>query len=261
VNEGEDHPSDGLLPFSVRARRFTSDLVDACLSIIYPNSCGICGASVERRADGPACSACWENTRIFTEREIICDKCGAFLRSGPADTITTHCRLCDDDHFDRARSALFYEEAAALSVLSLKHTPFVPERVRRIFTACFVNSGFDDATKIIPVPLSRARLKERGFNQAALLARVLSRETGIPVDESILLRTVHTPRHRAGMDRKSRENTVKKVFEVVKPEVVGGERILLVDDVFTSGSTASSSAAELKKHGADKVYVFTLARA
>src|SRR5260370_1334885 len=114
---------------------------------------------------------------------------------------------------------------------------------------------------IVPIPLSKQRKQERGFNQAEIIAAELSRVSGIPVDASSLIRKFHTPIHRMGMDQKAREITVKNVFEVVRPRLIAGKNILLVDDVFTSGATASFCAKVLKKNGAVKVNVFILARA
>ena len=114
---------------------------------------------------------------------------------------------------------------------------------------------------IIPVPLSKRRFLERGFNQAEVLAELLAKETALKIDKQSLARKVHTPVHRAAMDRRARELTVENAFEVTRPKLVKGEKILLVDDVFTSGATTSTCAKALKKKGADKVYVLTIARA
>lgn len=101
---------------------------------------------------------------------------------------------------------------------------------------------------------------ERGFNQAQVLAEFISKQTGIPLDEQSLIRKLDTPMHRAAMDEKARAISVKNVFEAARPKLISGKRVLLIDDVFTSGATVSSCAQELKRNGAEKVYVFTLAR-
>ena len=119
----------------------------------------------------------------------------------------------------------------------------------------------DGVDLIVPIPLSTLRRLERGFNQAESIATAFSRSTGIPVDAHSLTRKQHTPIHRIGMDQKARELTVKNAFEVVRPKLIGGKNILLIDDVLTSGATASSCAKILKKNGAVKINIFTLARA
>jgi competence protein ComFC len=235
-------------------------IYDSCLALVYPQACLICENSVENSADGIACEACWKATRIFSGAETLCYKCGAFLREKPTD-FQTFCRACDEHFYDSARAVGIYEHALAASILHLKTEPFVAKNLQKLFVSAFENSIFQDATRIVPVPLSKKRNLERGFNQAAVLARILARRTKIILDEKSLARTIHTPIHRAAMDRKAREMTVKNAFDVQRPKLIENENILLIDDVFTSGATVSNCAKALKKKGAGKVYVLTVARA
>jgi ComF family protein len=244
--------SDLLSPLSL--------IYDSCLTLVYPQACKICDKSVEFRADGFVCDACWQATHIFNGREIICHKCSAFLKEGPRVS-EAFCRRCELDEYDLARAAGLYESGLAAAILNLKHEPFICARLRQQLILAFIDSPFQDATRIIPVPLSARRFKARGFNQASIIARLLARHAEIPIDELSLIRTAHTEKHRAGMDRKARNESVKNAFAVKRPRVVEGENILLVDDVFTSGATVSNCARELKKNGAAKVYVLTIARA
>jgi ComF family protein len=237
-----------------------SKIYNSLLALFYPQACQICENSVENSADGIACRNCWKKTHIFSGSEIICAKCGAYLIES-ATPIETFCRRCGEDLYDGARAVGIYENALAASVIYLKREPFIAKRLRKLFVSAFYNSTFEDANLIIPVPLSEKRYLKRGFNQASILAEILSKETKISVDEKSLLRKVHTPMHRAAMDRKAREMTVKNVFEVRRTELIKNKTILLVDDVFTSGATVSNCAKVLKMEGAYKVYVLTIARA
>lgn len=239
-------------PFSV--------LHDAFLSLVYPQACHICDKNVESKADGFVCETCWRETHVFSNSEIVCSKCSVFLKKG-IPTAETFCRRCDADEYDSARAVGLYESALAASVLILKKDPFLPKRLQKLLIETFYDSPFQDTTRIIPVPLSKKRLIERKFNQAALIAKVIAEETRIKFDEGSLARTVHTEKHRAGMDRKARGESVKDSFEVKRPRLIEGENILLIDDVFTSGATVSNCAKVLKKYGANKVYVLTIARA
>jgi ComF family protein len=117
------------------------------------------------------------------------------------------------------------------------------------------------ATQIIPVPLHGEREQERGFNQATLIAGALSKATALPLNTVSLVRVKNVRKHRAGMDVKGRRDTVAGAFRVVHPAVVAGERVLLIDDVFTTGATASACADVLLKAGAAEVFVLTIARA
>ena len=236
-----------------------SKIYNPLLTLLYPQGCQICENSVEDLADGIACRSCWEKTRIFSGDETLCGKCGRFLQAKPTN-FETFCHQCDEQFYDKALAVGVYQNALSASILNLKREPFVPEYLQELFISRFLNSDFQHASTIIPVPLSKKRFFERGFNQAAVLARILVKQTGIKLDEQSLSRNIHTPMHRAAMDNKAREMSVKNAFDVKRPKLIEGERILLVDDVFTSGATVSNCAEILKKNGADKVYVFTLAR-
>jgi ComF family protein len=220
----------------------------------------VCGHSVENSADGVACRKCWQKTRIFSGGETLCAKCSAFLQAKPS-VHQTYCHKCDEHFYDAARSIGLYENALAASVIHLKREPFIPKTLKELFISAFENSPFRDSTLIIPVPLSKKRFIEREFNQAEVLAEILAPAFDLKIDKQSLARKIHTPMHRAAMDRRARELTVENAFEVTRPKLVKGERILLVDDVFTSGATSSFCAKALKKKGADKVYVLTIARA
>lgn len=111
---------------------------------------------------------------------------------------------------------------------------------------------------LIPVPLHQQREKERGFNQALLLAEALSRCFGVPVERKALVRSRSTNPQEG--NRKAREENVGGAFQVVRPERVVGRRILLVDDVYTTGATVNECAKVLVKAGAEEVAVYTLAR-
>jgi ComF family protein len=233
-------------------------IADSLLTLAYPQACQICENSVENSSDGIACASCWKKTLIFKGKETLCHKCGTFLSEKPID-FQTFCHTCDEHFYDRAAAAGLYEHALSASILHLKREPFISRKLKKIVISRFENCGFQDAEIIIPVPLSGKRRLERGFNQAEVLAEVLIRNNALTLDKISLVRKMHTPVHRAGMDQKGRELTVKNAFEVKRKKLIEGKIILLVDDVFTSGATVSACAKELKKKGADKVYVLTLA--
>jgi ComF family protein len=116
------------------------------------------------------------------------------------------------------------------------------------------------ATRIIPVPLHKQRTKERGFNQAAVIAEALARALRLPLDEATLSRPVASEKYRAGLDPKGRRDTVAGAFTVRHPLLVESENVLLVDDVFTTGATVNACAEALLASGARNVTVLTIAR-
>ncbi len=239
---------------------FAATIADSLLAIAFPRECRCCGRQVERRADGVACENCWSAYRFFTGSETACAKCGLFL--GEAETMfETFCRKCDDHAYGLARSAGPYRGPAAAEVINLKTNPHLSIRFQKAASIAFADSFREGADLLMPVPLSRKRFVERGYNQASVIAGFLGRSSGIPVDEASLQRVVDTPHHRAGMDRKARDLSVRNAFKVVRPKLTAGRSIILIDDVLTSGSTASYCAKALTKSGAARVDVFTLARA
>ncbi|HEX8143664.1 MAG TPA: ComF family protein [Pyrinomonadaceae bacterium] len=241
---------------------FLDSLYDAALALLYPQACAICGASVEARAEGVACGACWGETRIFTIEDTLCWKCGAFstAQTPPEKLKDVSCHRCEREPYDAARACGKYEGALRASVLALKREPYVSSRLARLLYEAQQREPLKRATRILPVPLHPERERERGFNQAAVLGRSLAALSGLPLDEWSLVRTLHTERHRAGMDAEARRASVEEAFHVERPRLVDGERILLVDDVFTTGATVASCARALKSAGAQAVFVLTLAR-
>ena len=235
-------------------------LYDPLLTLLFPQPCHVCQNSVENLSDGVACRDCWESTRLFSGDETCCAKCSAFLRDRPAPE-PTFCHACEAHAYDAARAVGLYEAALAASVLALKREPHVSAGLKRLFLEAFAAAPFAGTEVIVPVPLAKKRRLERGFNQAEVLAEILARETGLEIDSLSLARTRHTPMHRAAMDRRARELTVEKAFEVRRAGLVKDRTVLLVDDVLTSGATVSACAEILKRQGARRVFVITLARA
>jgi ComF family protein len=237
-------------------------LYDAALALVYPQRCAVCGASVESRFDGIACARCWSATRVFAGDETLCWKCGTLSPGNISDNRRdqVRCRRCDDDAFTAARACGIYEGALRVSVLALKREPHIAGRLLRLLAERCQPVPLNRATRIVPVPLHPERERTRGFNQAALIARELSRLTGLPVDEESLVRTGHTERHRAGMDAHGRRESVANAFTVRHPRLIEGERVLLLDDVFTTGATVSACAGALLAAGAREVFVLTIAR-
>jgi ComF family protein len=250
----------------VRIASKIGGLYDAALSLVYPQACAVCEVrSVEAHADLPACAECWSATRIFNEQTLMCSKCGLPLDS-PAilseeQKLGLRCHRCDMEEFTAARAVGVYEAALRASVLSLKRTPFVGTRLLNLLAETQKRAPLNEATRVIPVPLARDREQERGFNQAAILARQLASRNCLPLDEWSLTRTIHSSMHRAGMDTRARRESVDEAFRVIRPRLIETERILLVDDVLTTGATASACARALRAAGTKEVFVLTAARA
>jgi ComF family protein len=235
---------------------------DALLTLAYPQACAVCCGSVERRKFGVVCDGCWKNTRLFTGAETLCWKCGV-----PAPEVSNavreevRCARCDSQSFTAARAAGLYEGALRESVLLLKRQPHLPEHVETLLVSAAMLAPLNASTRIVPVPLHPERMRTRGFNQASIIAHVLSKSLKLPVDEETLVRESASEKYRAGLDAKGRYETVAGAFAVRHPRLVANEDILLVDDVFTTGATVSACAEALLAAGARNVRVLTVARA
>jgi len=236
---------------------------DALLTVAYPQVCRVCGGSVERRSLGVACEKCWDATRIFSGNETICWKCGALLAGLEqlADIRgEVRCHRCDSESFTAARGLGFYEKALRESVLALKRQPSISALLVGLLVDAAKREPLNNATRIIPVPLHKNRAKERGFNQASIIAEALAKHLRLPLDEASLTRIRGSEKYRAGLDSKGRRDTVTNAFLVRYPRLVENESILLVDDVFTTGATVNAGAEALVKAKARAVFVLTIAR-
>jgi len=237
-------------------------ICDAFVTVLYPQACVICRRSVESRALGVACEDCWRATRLFTADEASCWKCGAPLGGTEvySNRAEVRCHQCDCFVFTAARACGLYEKALREVVLNLKRQPHVPEFVVNSLVNTASREPLNESTIVVPVPLHPQRLQMRGFNQASIIARAISSSLQLPINEVSLKRTSHTEKYRAGLDAKGRSDTVEEAFAVVHPRSIVGEKILLVDDVFTTGATAASCSTALLGAGADTVNVLTIAR-
>jgi ComF family protein len=209
-----------------------------------------------------------DDADIFGELTFLDDPCCAscgfpfeYAAGGlAAFDLTCAACLARRPAYATARSALRYDDVSRPLVLAFKHGGHM-DRID-MFAAQMHRAGrtmLADADLILPVPLHRWRLAKRRFNQSALLASALSRRSGVPMDPHGLLRTKQTPT-QGGLSAKGRRRNVQGAFTVAEPEAVAGKRLVLVDDVMTTGATLESCARTLKRAGAARVDCLCLAR-
>jgi ComF family protein len=241
----------------------------ALLDLVFPPFCPVCR---QRLGDGrrdPLCGSCWQ--RIERIVGPYCRTCGLpFLRFGGIDRDGGHseAHLCGECRrrrppFAYARSAAQYGEVAREAMHAFK---FGRRRALASPLGDLLAEINDEALPegrpdlLIPVPLYPAREHERGFNQSLLLARRLGRAWRIPVRTDVLVRTVPTP-PQSELGAEARRANVRGAFSLRRPELCAGRHVIVVDDVFTTGSTVAACARCLKKGGARAVGVLTVARA
>ena len=223
-------------------------LLDQILNLLFPVTCSVCYAHVPERRWGGACPQCWSS--LIPIEPPFCPKCGE-----PAPAIEGLCGLClQGEHlFDFARSALLFTHTFREIIHHLKYADRVSlaRPLGGILKQCLDSHDFKGEI-IVPVPLHRSRERVRGFNQAELIAEGLGR----PVARRLLRRRKDTP-SQTGLTRSERKRNLAGAFETIG-NVHGS--VIVVDDVYTTGSTMNEIARTLKRAGADRVEVLTVAR-
>ena len=241
--------------------RIFTPLVDSLLSVIFPCTCTLCKNVVEEAILGVVCRSCWG--KIDSIPDPFCSVCGYPFSSRNVDPGTL-CGSCRRKlfAFDVARSQSPFTDPLKEIIHQFKYCGHLSlarplarylEGVYRRFPDHFRSDV------IIPVPLHRARERERGFNQAAELAKHLSQRVDIPFKVGWLLRTRPTD-VQAGLSRRQRRINMKGAFQVSPRARLAKQDVLLVDDVFTTGTTLNECAKILKEHGCPRVNVLTVAR-
>ena len=231
----------------------------ALFSLFFPADCRVCNTPLTKWTRVPVCNSCLTSPEAI-EADYFCTACQTpFRNSMPLDQQGV-CRACRAGlrGFDRAVTFGFYEGTLRSLIHLFKYAgmrPLARPLSRLMQRALPVDQAFD---AVVPVPLHWRKKLRRGFNQAELLAREISRQRGVPVAGA--LRRKRPGGVQASLSLSERRRNVAGVFEARPRVPVSGKRILLIDDVMTTGATASACAVALKRAGAKSVALLTLAR-
>ncbi|MGQ9477045.1 MAG: double zinc ribbon domain-containing protein [Candidatus Bipolaricaulia bacterium] len=229
------------------------ELARGALKLLYPPHCYLCNCPLE---DGFLCPSCYAQLPRPAQDEPGCARCGAPL-ADPALDLCPEC-AARPWFFTEARSFGYYEAGLAELIKGLK---FGGERAlaRELARYLFEAGGelFGRAEALTFVPMTQEKLRRRGFNQAELLARELSGLTGLPAVSALV--KVHETEEQAALGGQERWKNVQGAF-APKGEALCA-RIILVDDVYTTGATAEECSRALREGGYEEVYVLTVARA
>ena len=228
------------------------------LGVVYPPTCIACAAATGE--PHTLCARCWSEVR-FIERPF-CERLGTPFEVDLGVALLSPAAIADPPVFQRARAVARYDETARRLVHRLKYGDRL--ELARALGAMMARAGAEllvDADVIVPVPLHRSRLWWRRFNQAMALAGALSRTSGVPCDPFLLARVKRT-RSQVGLTRTQRGDNLQGAFRVpadAKPHLAG-KRVLLVDDVVTTGATANACSRALLRAGAESVDLLSFAR-
>jgi competence protein ComFC len=233
---------------------------DTAIGLLYPNVCQLCDTQRATAAEGFVCARCWQQVRFI--KPPFCQRCG--LPYQGAITGAFECTNCREMklHFRSARAAVSYKGVVKEVLQRYKYKralwfePFLADLLIREALPELRQEKWD---LLVPVPLHPAKKRQREFNQAERLATFLSAAAAIPMDTTLLKRVFRTET-QTKLSRDKRTENMRNAFALRKRTKLKGERILLFDDVFTTGATTNACAAVLRAAGAAEVGVWTLAR-
>lgn len=229
-----------------------SSISNAILDFIYPPYCVIC------KAPGTYfCDACQSKSDLITSP--LCPRCGYPLPD--ANQPCHECQLHPLKSLDSIRSAAFFESGSLRDIIhKFKYNDLyiLGKSLASMLATCYTINQMK-ADIIVPVPLHKSRLKERGYNQSAILAKELARRLQLPVEEKILVRFRKT-QSQMSLNANDRQNNVANAFSC-RNDLLTAKSVLLIDDVCTTGATLDACATALKASGAKAVHGLTVARA
>lgn len=235
------------------------------ITFIYPARCRCCDKQLGVGKVHYICDECWKNIELITMP--YCDICGRLMIPNamfarPDGTYT--CRWClrNPPEFSKVRSIAYYDDAIREAIILFKKRKVMAKHLSEFIAehapALLDLSEYDN---LVPIPLHKRRHRERGYNQAELLAQSFEKFAQIPVLTNNVIRIKYTEQQRKFKSNREKRENVEGVFRVKHPEEIKDATILLIDDVLTTGATVSEIAGTLLNAGANRVDVFTIARA
>jgi ComF family protein len=245
-------------PWHARLTRLAHGAARTALGIVYPPTCIGCGGATGEPHG--LCARCWAGLRLI-ERPY-CERLGTPFSVDLGVPLLSPAAIAEPPVFGRARAVARYDDVARRLVHRLKYGDRL--ELARALGAMMARAGAEllgDADVIVPVPLHRARLWRRRFNQAMALADAVARRSGLPCDPFLLARVKATA-PQVGLTKAQRGENLQGAFRVLaeaKPRLKG-RRVLLVDDVLTTGATANAASRALLRGGAETVDVLAFAR-
>ncbi len=241
---------------------FYNKLRDVFYQFLYPRSCVACSEIISSPTDPntPFCRDCFAKVRRIVGP--TCFICNVPFVSGAATSHSPEQRCADcresPPSFEKAVTPFFYDPPISTAICKFKYEKqtYLADFFVRLIVESLANLNVD---RVMAVPLHPHRLRHREFNQSLLLAKGIAKTLSMPLSIDALIRTRETV-PQVGLSKKEREENIKGAFDVAHPSEVKGQRILLVDDVYTTGATLKEGARILMQEGAKTVIAFAPAR-
>ena len=231
------------------------DIFETAIVFLYPARCRVCEEFLGVTSMPYICADCWQDMQFL--EPPWCDICGTPEVNGLCDACAV-----SPPRYGKLRSIAFYHTTLqqAIHLFKFEKKRALAQHLIQLINAhvpsdCSV-AEYDFA---LPIPIHKKRLRERGFNQATLLAEGIVKVEGIPVLTDVLVRKRHTVA-QSSLDSAARQQNIVGAFEVRNPDVIRGKRLLVIDDVFTTGATIRETVSELWTADPSEVDVLTLAR-
>jgi ComF family protein len=229
-------------------------LFEGGANLLYPSSCVVC--KIDTQGEGALCADCWAEVQFIGPN--CCDICGDETN---AMGVCCEPEMSNLYHYDQVRYAAVYEGIIRQLIIAFKFQDngYLQRQLSQwLYNACKKETRHCDV--IIPVPMTAKALRKRKYNQAAILARKLAKFSNISYLPNILKKIKYTPPQNS-LDKHNRLQNVKGAFALTNSDIIRNKRVILVDDVFTTGATVNECARVLKQEGgASSVLVSTIAK-
>lgn len=240
-------------------RKFFIKARDLFLHLFFPRTCFCCGRDIPKSNPALLCREC--SLKLERCDGLICRRCGLPLKNGGAYCFNCRGGKASKYKCSFIRSSLVFNEPSRSLIHSFKYEKYTD--IAKFFAALMYktykeNPPYFEAEFMTPVPIHSRRMRKRGFNQAFLLVKELSKLNGVEVKD-ILIRTRKT-KSQTSLGRAERKENIKEAFSLKKGADVKGKAFILIDDVCTTGATLEECARVLKKYGAREVLALTALR-
>ena len=229
--------------------------IETAITFLYPAECHVCKGFLGVASVPYICANCWQDVQFL--EPPWCDICGTPDVNGRCDD----CAI-SPPRYGKLRSIAFYQTTLQQAIHLFKFRKkkvFAPHLVQLMNAHIPIDCSIPEYDFVLPIPIHKKRLRERGFNQAMLLANGIAKAENFPVLADVLVRKRHTVA-QSSLDKETRQQNIVGAFEVRNPDVIRGKRLLVIDDVFTTGATIREAVSELWTADPAEIDVLTLAR-
>jgi len=230
-------------------------MYETAITFLYPAECRVCEGFLAVTSMPYICADCWRDIQFL--EPPWCDICGTPGVNGLCDT----CAI-SPPRYGQLRTVAVYQTTLQQAVQLFKFEKkkgLAGHLIQLINAHVPVDCAVATYDFILPIPIHKKRLRERGFNQATLLAKGIAQTEGVPVLTDTLVRHRHTVA-QSSLDSAARQQNIVGAFEVRNPDIISGKRLLVIDDVFTTGATIREAVSELWTADPAEIDVLTLAR-